>query len=222
MRNKKCCASKSARFLRRGHHGRWSFSSHFLRRLVLTTGRLVLTTVFLISQFLISCDGEEKYSRKFPCSFVFQAQYHTASLLTRSLGNPGMFVIVSATQRQGVTHLLVNAADGQSEDIAMSTAIENERTYYENMGANRSLIIGLSNFDGLKAYDRQCPNCMEETDGTNHPLSFTNNGQAVSCGRCKRIYNLNAEGMPQNGQQGDIALLQYVVAYDGTRLYVHN
>ena len=35
-------------------------------------------------------------------------------------------------------------------------------------------------------------------------------------------YNLNAEGMPQNGQQGDIALLQYVVAYDGMRLYVHN
>ncbi len=185
---------------------------------------LLLPLLFICQLSLItsSCDGEDKFSRKYPCSFVFQAQYHTASLFARSLGNPGMFVIVTSTQRQGVTHLLVTAADGQKEDIAMSTAIENERTYYANMGANRGLIIGLSNFDGLKAYDRQCPNCMEETGSVNHPLTFTSNGQAVSCARCQRVYNLNAEGMPQNGKQGDEALLQYVAAYDGTRLYVHN
>ncbi len=181
--------------------------------------------IFLISHFSLlisSCDGEEKFSRKYPCSFVFQSQYHTTSLLTRSLGNPGMFVIVSATQRQGVTHLLVSTSDGQSEDIAMTTAIENDRTYYENMGANRSLIIGLSNFDGLKAYDRQCPNCLEERSGSSFPLAFSKDGQSVSCSTCQRTYNLNAEGMPQNGQQGDHALLQYVATYDGTRLYVHN
>lgn len=182
----------------------------------------IISVLGLVVVLLGGCTGEEKYSRKFPCSFVFQTQYHTASLLTRSLGNPGMFVIVSATQRQGVTHLTVVTADGQSEDIAMTTAIENERTYYDNMGANRSLIIGLSNFDGLKAYDRQCPNCLENLSGVNYPLTFSADGKRVSCDNCKRTYNLDAEGMPLNGQKGDLALLQYVAAYDGARLYVHN
>ena len=178
--------------------------------------------LLLVLVLLAACTEDTKYSRSYPCSFIFQAGSHSTSLLTRALGNAGTFVIVTATQRQGVTHLLVTGADGGSEDIAMTTVIENERTSYQNMGANRSLIIGLSNFDGLKAYDRQCPNCLEKLGGINHPLSFSDNGQTVTCSKCHTIYNLNAEGMPINGQQGDHALLQYIIVYDGTRLYVHN
>lgn len=181
----------------------------------------VVLSVLLI--LLSGCDDENKISRKFPCSFVFQTQYHPTSQLTRCLGNPGMFVIVSAEMRQGVTHLIVTPnSGGDTEDIPMSTAIENERTTYQNMGANRSLIIGMSNFDGLKAYDRQCPNCIEQYGGINFPLIFTGNGQYVSCARCSRTYSLMAEGMPTNGQQGDVALMQYIAVNDGARLYVHN
>lgn len=179
--------------------------------------------LFLMLTMLMACTEDTKYSRSYPCSFVFHAQYHTTSLLTRALGNAGSFVIVTATQRQGITHLMVTAGgSNETEDLAMTTAIENERTNYQNMGANGSLIIGLSNFDGLKAYDRQCPNCLEKLGGNNHPLSFSDNGQSVTCPKCHVVYNLNAEGMPINGQQGDHALLQYKIMYDGTRLYVHN
>jgi hypothetical protein len=176
--------------------------------------------VFLL---LSSCTEDTKYSNAYLCSFVFYTQNHPTSLLTRALGNVGTFVIVTSTQRQGINHLMITAGgSNETEDIPMTTAIENERVNYKDMGANRSLIVGLSNFDGLKAYDRQCPNCMEAHGGTNYPLSFSDNGQSVTCPKCHTIYNLNAEGMPTNGQQGNHALLQYKVVYDGSRLYVHN
>jgi hypothetical protein len=186
--------------------------------------RLSLLLAVVLAMAVSACSDENKYSRKFPCSFVFHTQYHPTSQLTLCLSNPGEFVIVSATVKQGVTHLLITPNSGaQQEDIAMATAIENERTSYQNMGANRSLIVGMSHFDGLKAYDRQCPNCLEQVGGINYPLSFIKNGQEVSCARCNRTYSLMAEGMPsENGQQGDRALLQYMVSHDGTRLYIHN
>ena len=183
------------------------------------------TLLGVLLLLLAGCDdADNRYSTRYPCTFVFYTQYHTSSLLSLSLGNPGSFVIVTATMRQGVTHLQVTANSGESEDMAMTTAIENERLSYQYMGANRSLIIGQSLFDGLKAYDRQCPNCLETLGGVNYPLAFSgSDGQTVTCARCSRSYNLRAEGMPTNGKEGDKRLLEYVVApYDGQRLYIHN
>ena len=129
--------------------------------------RLAAASLAVLAASALSCDSaDDRYSRQYACSFVFQAQYHATSQLTLCLTNPGSFVIVSATTRQGVTHLQVSTNAGKQEDIAMTTAVENERTYYERMGANRSLIVGCTSvpdFDGsyLKAFDRQCPNCLE-------------------------------------------------------------
>ena len=155
---------------------------------------------------------------------------HTNTYLSEALNSTNVFTVITAdpsihmSTTEGGTYTLSCEMYGvakKNETISEAELTKRPR----QLGIDgKGLIVGRSSFqDGeLYVFDRQCPNCMEETDGVNHPLSFTNNGQAVSCGRCKRIYNLNAEGMPQNGQQGDIALLQYVVAYDGTRLYVHN
>lgn len=178
----------------------------------------------LLCLCLAACDGESQYTTAYPCAFVFQTQYHTTSRLTLCLNNPGAFAIVTPELRQGVTHLLVSTNDGNpDEDIPMTTAIENERTSYQNMGASRGLIIGCATTGGLRAYDRQCPNCLEQLGGRNYPLVWADGGLHVSCSRCHRTYDLNGF-LPSclNGTEGDLPLLQYKASYDGQRLYVHN
>jgi hypothetical protein len=180
--------------------------------------------IFFISPLLLSCEGENQYNTQYPCSFVFHAQYHITSRLTLCLNNPGEFVIVSTQLRKGVTHLIVSPNNGQEdEDIPLTTAIENERTNYQNMGAGGSLIIGFATVGELRAYDRQCPNCLQEFGGHNYPLTWADRGLHVSCSRCHRIYDLNGFiPVCTNGQEGDRPLLQYKPSYDGQRLYVHN
>ena len=177
---------------------------------------------------LMGCEGEEQYSTKYQCSFVFYARYHTDCALTHALGNPGLFVIVEPKFVAGVTHLRLTPNQGQWEefqtDISMGTsAIENERINYGNMGANRRLIIGCSNFDGLRCYDGQCPNCLENASSVNFPLTWTDRGQMLECSKCKTKYNPNAMGNAVNGNAQTKRLIEYrVEPFNGDRLYVHN
>ena len=183
---------------------------------------LRLLTVLLFA----ACAAEQQFTTKYPCSFVFLASNHPNSALTLSLGNAGQFCIVTPRIASGVTHLMLTPNYGswttEQTDIAMTIAIENERLSYDNMGANRRLIIGMSNFNGLKAFDGQCPNCLEEGGSTNRPLSWADKGQMLLCQRCSTKYNPNADGVPVNGSEGTPRLLEYRVEYNGERLYVHN
>ncbi len=180
-----------------------------------------------------ACGGEQQYSTQYPCGFVFFASNHITSCLTLALGNPGTFVIVEPQTQQGVTHLLLTPnsgrmVDGQwsavnAEDLPMTTAKENDRVTYQNMGAQQRLIIGCSKFDGLKAYDGQCPNCIREYGRTHFPLVWADKGERLRCDKCGRKYDPNANGIPTDGQQkDDVRLLQYRIDYNGERLYVHN
>lgn len=183
---------------------------------------LLLFTTLLLA----ACTADQRFTTKYPCSFVFLASNHANSALTLALGNAGQFCIVTTRVASGVTHLMLTPNYGtwttEQTDIAMTIAIENERLSYNNMGANRRLIIGMSNFSGLKAYDGQCPKCLEESGAVNRPLSWTDKGQMLLCQRCSTKYNPNAEGMPVNGNEGTPRLLEYRVEYNGERLYVHN
>lgn len=173
--------------------------------------------------FLFACSGEQQYSTQYACSFVFFASSHQTSCLTLALGNPGQFVIVAPQTRQGVTHLMLTPNNGEPEDLPMTTAKENDRVSYQNMGAQQRLVIGRSQFDGLKAYDGQCPNCMVEYGRTNFPLTWVDNGHRLKCDKCSRKYDPNADGIPTDGQrEGDVRLLQYRADYNGERLFVHN
>lgn len=178
----------------------------------------------VIAMILLSgCSAEQQYSTQYACSFVFFASSHTTSCLTLSLGNPGQFVIVAPQTRQGVTHLMLTPNNGEAEDLPMTTAKENDRVSYQNMGAQQRIIVGRSQFDGLKAYDGQCPNCMVEYGRTNFPLTWADNGQRLKCDKCSRKYDPNADGIPTDGQrEGDVRLLQYRADYNGERLFVHN
>lgn len=175
---------------------------------------------------LAGCAADEQFSTQYRCSFVFYASDHPASVLTLSLNNPGQFVVVEPKFVAGVTHLYLTPNQGSWEasqtDIAMTTEIENRRLTYDNMGANRRLIIGCSNFNGLKCYDGQCPQCLQNSTSPICPLTWADRGRMLECKKCKTVFNPNAEGIPVNGTEQTPRLIEYRVEYNGQRLYAHN
>lgn len=162
-------------------------------------------------------DNEEQYTTEYTCYFTFMTQFHPTSLLTLSLDNPGSFVKVDVKLVSGAHQLHIASNNSRDmEDLTITT--DKENYLIGTVGVNGSLIIGSSTFDGRKAYDAQCPNCLNDYTGNNYPLSWTSNGQAVECAKCGRKYELNYNGRTDNGK----ALLQYRVSFDGSTLTVHN
>ena len=189
--------------------------------------RIVRLLFALPLLLLTACTAEEQYSTKYSCNFIFYTRYHADCALTLVLGNPGQYVIVEPKFVAGVTHHVFTPNTGPWEqhqlDVAMTSAIENKRISYDNMGANRRLIVGSSNFNGLKCYDGQCPNCLEQGGSVNRPLSWADDGKKLRCPRCNIVYNPNAQGIPENGNEDTPRLLEYrVEPYNGESLYIHN
>lgn len=167
---------------------------------------------------LAACEkGENRYSMDYPCNFIFRADYHRTSILARVFDNPGMFVCVKVQRKSGITHIIAEPNTGaENEDIALTTEIEN-RYNYDNIGADKSLIIGCSTTNEWRAYDRQCPYCLANNSSVTFPLTWADGGQAVTCARCGRKYNLTY-GASADGYR----LLEYVPRYDGNVLTVRN
>lgn len=164
--------------------------------------------LFLLLLLLGACSGEEQYTVKYPCNFIFYTGYHSTSILNGITTNAGTFVIVSAKRVNGLQHVYVSRNDGGAdEDWSMTTEIENNRLSYDNIGANNALIIGCSTTMEPKAYDRQCPYCLENQSGVNYPLAWADDGRMVECAKCGRKYDLNANGVSTDGHR----LLQYRV-----------
>lgn len=196
------------------------YPSHFFQTKF--TNFFLLVVVMLLS----ACSAEQRFSTQYPCSFVYYANYHPTSALSLCLGNPGHFTIVEPKMVSGLTHLMMTPNQGNNwtsdqVDVPMRSAIENDRLSYDRMGANKRLVIGLS-FTGLKAFDGQCPNCLQNGTSPNRPLSWADNGQMLMCAHCKTKYNPNAEGIPTNGREDTPRLIEYRIEYNGDRLYVHN
>lgn len=170
----------------------------------------------------VSCDkAEERYSTEYVCNFTFNTQMHPTSILARVWTNPGLFVRVEVARRNGVHHVLLYPGSGAgNEDIAMTTAIDNDRIDYSHIGADGSIIVGCTTTNEWRAYDAQCPYCLGTHSSTSFPLSWTDNGQAVICngkGGCGRKYNLNY-GASTDGYR----LIEYRVRYNGVLLTVRN
>lgn len=169
------------------------------------------------------CDTENQYNSHYACNFVFYTQHHpTSSLAAINTGNPGFFVWVEVKKRNGVNTVYVYQNNGEEDEpIALTSEIENNRLSYDNMGANKQLIVGCTTLNGLRAYDRQCPYCLETYSGTSYPLTWIDNGTSVECAKCGRVYSLNNEGIcTTSSSEGSYRLLQYHVlfgtGYDGT------
>lgn len=166
-----------------------------------------------------SCaDTDNRYSTAYVCNFMFRGDYHPTSIIARTLSNPGMYVKVTVQKKSGITHLIANPNSGsENEDIALTTEIEN-RYDYSNVGANQCIIIGCTTTNEWRAYDGQCPYCLESNSGVNFPLTWTNNGQSVECAKCARTYNLNYDGISDDGNR----MLQYNVRSNGSVITVNN
>lgn len=188
-----------------------------MRRLI----ALVLMGLFM------ACGVDNKYNTYYPVNFVFFTNIYPTSALTRAVESPGMFCIVKPSSERGVTHLKLTPNQGKWEAPDLDLVMNIDKLSYNNMGAGKGLIIGHSNAFGLKAFDLQCPNCLEEYGMPKYELHWTDNGRYLECAKCKRVYNQdNDDGyIVRNGHDGDKMLIQYRYVVhnpvDG-RLVVHN
>ena len=186
---------------------------------------LMATTCIFSSSILAGCDAENSISKRYPCQFIFRTIYHPGSTIETALNGNGSYTMVSAKKVNGAWNIYSTLNDGknQTETIVLSTAKENYANYsYLGAGNNtkdatkNGFILGLSNFNGYVAWDRQCLNCILQYGGTNYPLEWTGNRQFVICNKCKRTYNLE-NGTIESGRQSkeDKNLMQYRVSYSG-------
>ena len=178
----------------------------------------------LLLSLPVGCAKEENtYSNDYRVLFRFYSVYHPTSVLSRSVGNPGLFCLVKSDVRQGVTHLLVTSNDMKTtEDLPITVEVERRTIAAAYMGAGNALFIGCSQFDGPKAYDGQCPVCLRDKGGSQHPLKFVADGQTVECTQCGRHYNLKAEGAPSDDLPDGKNLLQYRIMNTAEYIEVHN
>jgi len=168
---------------------------------------------------LAACDAEDPVSRKNVCRFFFSYEQHPTSLLFAAARSAGTYVAVTTAgdARTSFRHVYVTSNDGKTprEDNVISTDKENYGAYQLGASNDIGLIIGMTNFNGLWAYDRCCPNCMGLT-----ALNFTGNRQQVGCSKCQRTYDLET-GNIVDGDSGE-HLQRYYCAFDGALLRAWN
>ena len=187
-----------------------------MRRICYMVAAALLCVASAVLSASCSDDVQEQYSDEYRCYFTFDTQLHPTSMLTLAVDNPGSFVMVSASLVSGRTVLDISNWSGTAEQVPINT--DKENYLIGSMGANSSIIVGCSTFNGMRAYDAQCPNCLHDYSGRSFPLSWTANGQALTCAKCSRRYELNYEGRADSGR----ALLQYRVERNGVSLVVRN
>ena len=177
------------------------------------------------ASLVASCGAENSVSTQYPCQFIFRTELHPGTSIETALNGAGIYTMVSAEKKNGIWHIysMLNDGKNQTDDYALSTAKENYANYtYLGAGndtkkpTNNGFILGTSNFNGFVAWDRQCPNCINQYGGTNYPLSWTGNRQFVICAKCHRSYSLETGAITDGGQsKNDKALMRYRVSYAG-------
>lgn len=189
-----------------------------MSRLSFSPSRLLCALAVMLACMFPSCTADDgRYSTSYPCAFSFNTQLHVTSILTRCLDNPGVFVKVDVRRDKGIYVLDLASNNGkETESVPLTTEDENRRI--GSVGAGNSLIIGCTNFNGMAAFDAQCPNCLVNYTGSSYPLTWVAGGQAVVCGKCGVSYELNYGGRPSSGER----LIEYRIRYDGVRLTVTN
>lgn len=178
--------------------------------------------ILSVSQFLFSCDdAENSIYRGYACYFIFDTTLHPAPCqLTTALGNPGQFMTIKTGLVQGVRHIQTTRNYDQArEDIALTTRLEADTRCI--LGASNAIIIGRSSYTGiLVCYEGQCSNCLSDLGGSTYPLTWSANGQQLTCARCHRVYDVN-NGVVAAGDGGR-QLYTYNVAFDGAVLRAWN
>lgn len=172
---------------------------------------------------LASCSGDSPVSRRFPCHFTFHTEWHPTSMIVTAMNTNNNFVKISMSTYS--TAYVINSVDrlDRRESITLTNEVENRAFsggIYLGAGATGGTIIfGRTNFNGLVAWDGQCPNCATSYT-TRYPLQWTDNATEVQCNTCHRKYSLET-GAILDGPNGD-RLMQYIVSYNGAVLGIGN
>ena len=178
----------------------------------------VWSTVMLFIVFILAaCEAENRISTRFPCNFYFNPKLHPGTSIETALNNLGNYTFISV-KNNGIWHIYSTLNDGRNitEDIKITTDRTegwDNRIKTHALGANNGIIIGRSNFQGIVAWDRQCPNCITQYGGVNYPLELNGIRQSVMCKKCKRTYSLDT-GAITEGAKGD-PLMGYGISYNG-------
>lgn len=185
--------------------------------------------VFCASTILcfMGCKGEvvDEYCNH-TARFRFDFQWgHTQSYLYAALNSPDYFVFVS-TNPINVGYDLITEAYGNKE-TSVEHIIEAVLTKEPRaLGLNNGLIVGRSSIQNgdLYVFDRQCPNCFNETNQKNFLLKFKDS-QHVYCDRCKRVYGLLNGGVVEGdsiGHDASVMLFRYRASNSGTYFEISN
>ena len=172
--------------------------------------------IFLFfSFFFFSCEeAEQSYSRHI-ARFVFQ-NTQIVPQLNSALNNPGEFCTITARNNQYIFH-----SPGIREDFPYEcTAADVKAGYVLGLSG---LIVGmpilteqLSDQSRVVCFDLACPKCYEDNSIT-RAMTLKEN-QHVVCGRCSRSYDLNTQGIADDGSK----LFRYQVSYGNNTLVINN
>lgn len=169
---------------------------------------------------------EGEYS-SWGCYFAFQ----NATFLDKTLASAmdaqsrGVFCQISESVSGSVTFLDFKNNMGMSSQ-KKEPALEQGTAYI--FGINNGIIVGYQALSdspngGFVAYDLQCPNCVRKHNSDTNPnyrLTMASSGIAT-CPVCNKQYDMNNRGVIQNGEQGDINLIQYVATTTGPFGYIY-
>ena len=175
-------------------------------------------SILFISFFtllLMSCEKVESLYSRHVARFAFQNTQLVPQLNT-ALNNPGEFCTVTAHNNQFIFH-----SPGIREDyIYERTALDNKAATILGLDG---LILGmpilteqLSDQNRVVCFDLACPRCYEDASVT-RALTLQE-GQRAVCSRCDRSYDLNIQGISEDGSK----LFRYQVSHSNNYLLVNN
>ena len=177
--------------------------------------------LFAFSLFclLSSCTPDSSIDRSTRCEFTFSYQDYPTSQLFVAAQNPGCYVFVSTRGdgKQVPRRVTVqsNVEGAVPEENIISNALLNNLAYFLGTNNDIGLIIGMTNFNGLRAYDRCCPSCDVQ-----RALQWTGNRQKVRCNECQRVYDLETAAIVE-GAEGS-PLRRFNCVFNGVTLRAWN
>lgn len=179
--------------------------------------------VFCASTILcfMGCKGEvvDEYTTHI-ASFRFDFQYgHTQSYLYSALNSTNYFCFFYTNPIDGGYDLITEAYGTKEKNVEHITEAVLTKSG-RAIGLNNGLIAGRSSFQNgeLYVFDRQCPNCFNETNTKNFTLNFKD-VSSVYCNSCKRTYGLLNGGVVVSdslNHDKNEKLFRYRATYSGT------
>ena len=160
------------------------------------------------------CGGEGTGGGRGARRITNNTEWHPTRMSVTALNSYNYYVNIAMTTYRGAYVVNSSDAKGTKESITLSNELENLAysggIYLGAGGAYGSIIMGRTNFNGIVAWDGQCPNCATGYTSS-YQLKWTDNATVVKCSNCGRTYSLET-GAILSGNKGD-RLMQYIVSY---------